>query len=397
MVLDAQTKDRLLQQIEFYFSDSNLPRDKFLSETVAADPEGYVDVALLCIFSRVRALLKSTVTDAAKVTEQTVADVGEALAASEALTLSEDKKRVRRATALKATDEVAAEIDARSLYASPFPHTASLDALSDFFRQHGGVRCVRMRRHVTSKDFKGSVFVELDSAEEAQRVLGLELMYEGAPLTLEPKLAYIARKEEVRKSRPGAAGAADGKPAAAAAGRKRAAEGEAGEEGGAAAAGEGGEAAAQETAEAEVEVGQYDPGCVLNFDFGEEAQFEEAPTFGLVKDTFGGRDGGVQFVDYNTGDKAGQVRFDTPEQAAGAAAKAEGGKLMVAGYSAAVRVLEGEEEVAYMKRRAQQRAAADKRRAESGGGGRGRGGRGGGRGRGRGGRGGRGFKRGRHN
>ena len=56
-----------LRQIEFYFSDSNLPRDKFLSETVAADPEGYVDVALLCIFSRVRALLKSTVTDAAKV------------------------------------------------------------------------------------------------------------------------------------------------------------------------------------------------------------------------------------------------------------------------------------------------------------------------------------------
>ena len=26
-------------------------------------------------------------------------------------------------------------------------------------------------------------------------MLGLELMYEGAPLTLEPKLAYIARKE----------------------------------------------------------------------------------------------------------------------------------------------------------------------------------------------------------
>lgn len=39
-----------LLQIEFYFSDSNLPRDKFLSERVAADPEGYVDIALLCIF-----------------------------------------------------------------------------------------------------------------------------------------------------------------------------------------------------------------------------------------------------------------------------------------------------------------------------------------------------------
>ena len=27
-------------QVEFYFSDSNLPKDKFLKEKIAADPEG---------------------------------------------------------------------------------------------------------------------------------------------------------------------------------------------------------------------------------------------------------------------------------------------------------------------------------------------------------------------
>jgi hypothetical protein len=31
---------------------------------------------------------------------------------------------------------------------------------------------VRMRRHIKSKDFKGSVFVELKDVEEAQRVAG---------------------------------------------------------------------------------------------------------------------------------------------------------------------------------------------------------------------------------
>ena len=45
-------------QVEFYFSDSNLPRDKFLNEKVAADPDGFVDIALLCTFSRMKALLK---------------------------------------------------------------------------------------------------------------------------------------------------------------------------------------------------------------------------------------------------------------------------------------------------------------------------------------------------
>lgn len=143
MVLDAVTKDRLRQQvryacmasgsataialrrrsrlltpallplshclrpqIEFYFSDSNLPRDKFLQEKVAADADGYVDLALLAIFQRVRSLLKSTVMEPEKVSEQTVVDVADALEGSDSLALSEDRKRVRRATALKDSQEV---------------------------------------------------------------------------------------------------------------------------------------------------------------------------------------------------------------------------------------------------------------------------------------------------
>lgn len=35
------------------------------------------------------------------------------------------------------SSQVSREVDARSLYASPFPFDATLDALSDFFRQHG--------------------------------------------------------------------------------------------------------------------------------------------------------------------------------------------------------------------------------------------------------------------
>ena len=222
-------------QIEFYFSDSNLPRDKFLSEKVAADADGYVDLALLAIFSRVAALLKSPVRDPAGVKPETVADVADALEGSEALQLSEDRKRVRRTTALKPTEEVRRwvwwawppnvyrgvllllpaaldvhrgnlvprgagwlqlcsaaaaasaaapnrrrrrrrrrglqpcrpshprclarrlapaaaeqvqrEVDERSIYASPFPYDASLDALSDFFRQVGGRWAARLPRN----------------------------------------------------------------------------------------------------------------------------------------------------------------------------------------------------------------------------------------------------------
>ena len=62
----SQTRGRLLcahdctlvSQIEFYFSESNLPRDKFLLETVSRDPDGFVSLGLLCTFSRMRALLR---------------------------------------------------------------------------------------------------------------------------------------------------------------------------------------------------------------------------------------------------------------------------------------------------------------------------------------------------
>ena len=58
---------RATPQVEFYFSDSNLPRDKFLLEKVAETEEGWVDIALISIFSRTAQLLKIVNKDPSKV------------------------------------------------------------------------------------------------------------------------------------------------------------------------------------------------------------------------------------------------------------------------------------------------------------------------------------------
>lgn len=50
--------ERAVKQVEFYFSDSNLPRDKFMLEHVRANAEGFVDVALIATFARMREVLK---------------------------------------------------------------------------------------------------------------------------------------------------------------------------------------------------------------------------------------------------------------------------------------------------------------------------------------------------
>jgi lupus La protein len=94
---DAQSKVRA--QMEFYFSDSNLPRDKFLRETVEADPEGFVDISLLATFSRMRALLAPF---GGPHNDETVAALVDLLGTSAELTVSDDGRRVRR-TARRST------------------------------------------------------------------------------------------------------------------------------------------------------------------------------------------------------------------------------------------------------------------------------------------------------
>ena len=54
--------------------------------------------------------------------------------------------------------------------------------MTAFFGQHANVRSIRMRKHLTSQDFKGSVFLELGSPEEAAALMAKELVHEGAKL-----------------------------------------------------------------------------------------------------------------------------------------------------------------------------------------------------------------------
>ena len=45
-----------------------------------------------------------------------------------------------------------------------------MQAITEFFKQRSPVNCVRMRRHLESKDFRGSVFVEFADEEAMQKV-----------------------------------------------------------------------------------------------------------------------------------------------------------------------------------------------------------------------------------
>lgn len=72
--------DKILKQMEFYFSDANLTKDRFLGDLVKNDPFVPIDVFLK--FNKIRALT------------QDVVDIGKAMKFSTILELSEDKQKV---------------------------------------------------------------------------------------------------------------------------------------------------------------------------------------------------------------------------------------------------------------------------------------------------------------
>eukprot|EP00891_Asterochloris_glomerata_P007077 jgi/Astpho2/7077/Aster-01913 len=274
-------------------------------------------------------------------------------------------------------EEAAKALNERSIYASPFPFDATLEALTKFFSDQGDVYSVRLRRHLTSKDFKGSIFVEFASPELAEEVVKKELIYDGATLTLKPKIAYMQDKMEVEIDKIEQAEQAVPTPEV---GRQEGAATEDAADG--AQAQEGAGAGAAEAAAAP-EDADIQTGTIVRFDFSEDAESEDlgAVKFGTVRDAFGGKNAGCRFTQYFTvmsagrklaetfhcrprimnlvlvslqgkwGDKHGFVRFGEPEAAEQALNNTdEEGRKAIGKLHATLRLLEGEEEQEFLKK-----------------------------------------------
>jgi len=214
---DAAT-EAVRKQMEFYFCDSNLPRDAFLLEEVARAKrdgfDGAVDIAMIAGFSRMRDIVAPY---GGKDNAKNVERIAKALETSELLEVVQGTRVKRKSLKVGDLDEpdltteegvnayrsaMVAELDKRFVFASPFSREATIEELTKFFETVGKVQSIRMRRHTASKDFRGSVFVEFASEEEARAIAGrTDVTYAGATLTLSTKSDYMAqkKKEQVEK------------------------------------------------------------------------------------------------------------------------------------------------------------------------------------------------------
>lgn len=177
--------EEILKQVEFYFSDQNLPNDRFLY-TTAKSNDGWVPISTIACFSRMRRFQPFTA-------------IVEALKQSkELLEVSEDNELVRRKIPLEEPKpEQKKNAFDRSIYAKGFgeeTETTQFD-LEKFFETFGAVKQVRLRRS-DDKKFKGSVFVEFEKIEDADAFLALDPKpkYEEKELLAMSKKGYVDMK-----------------------------------------------------------------------------------------------------------------------------------------------------------------------------------------------------------
>ncbi|KAF9794147.1 hypothetical protein SFRURICE_009524 [Spodoptera frugiperda] len=147
-----QLYENILKQMEFYFSDANLTKDRFLGDLVKNDP--YVPLELFLKFNKVRSLT------------QDVNDIAKAMKNSTLLELSEDRLKVKRKTPVLPYDA-----DSRTVYVESIPVTASREWLERVFSDYGHVAYISLPKFQHSQKIKGFAFIEFDKPEAAQKCI----------------------------------------------------------------------------------------------------------------------------------------------------------------------------------------------------------------------------------
>lgn len=188
---------RVRQQIEFYFGDANLRKDKFLKTKIAEDTNGYVPITVLLTFNRLKAL------------EVSVEEIAKALETSTSLEINNERTAVRRAQPLSLDHTDAAHMSRTVYMKGPFPAESTLDVMEQFIHSFHGpspARITMRRAHSTGHPFKGSIFVEYFNDNDAKVVLEKatkgEITLNGTTFErIESMTDYVARKRTERAAR----------------------------------------------------------------------------------------------------------------------------------------------------------------------------------------------------
>lgn len=184
------------EQVEFYFSNSNLLQDQFLYSKVEGHLNLPVPISIIASFQRMRHFKPHSAIVAALKESKTlnVVENDSCIQRKEALPENFKDKPMREIVQVHEDEAMN-----RSVYAKGFGEekpSTQFD-IEAFFAEHGPTNSVRLRRGY-DRTFKGSVFVEFDSEETQQAFLASDPKpkWKGSELIIKSKKQYCDDKVE---------------------------------------------------------------------------------------------------------------------------------------------------------------------------------------------------------
>ncbi|XP_073827187.1 la autoantigen-like [Musca autumnalis] len=304
----SDLEKKIMRQVEYYFGDANLNRDKFLQDQIAKDTDGWVPITVLLTFKR----LASLSSDANVIAEACVkSDEG-------LVEVSEDKSKIRRHPERplpEHNEERRKDIMSRTAYAKGFPLDSTMDLLLDYFAGFEKVVHINMRKYLDKPTktykFKGSVFVTFEKKEQAEDFIEkANPKYKDTQLIVKWQEKYIEEKREEQKTKTN---------------KKK------------------------EKKEKEEENKINLPKrSVLFFDGAKDDLSRENIKEAITKVS---TDWEIAYVEYNKGDKSGHVRFHEEDSAVKFLEKLEDKKLKINDdLTLELRTLSEEEETAFLEK-----------------------------------------------
>ncbi|XP_020252806.1 la-related protein 6A [Asparagus officinalis] len=139
-VLTDDLRDKIVRQVEYYFSDENLPTDKFMLTHVKKDKQGFVPIVVIASFRKMKRLVRD------------LSLIEEALRTSSQLVVSKDGRKVRRLHPLPVSEIKDSKLC--TVIVENLPDDYSTDNLEKIFAKLGKVLNITVHDPHTAEDSK---------------------------------------------------------------------------------------------------------------------------------------------------------------------------------------------------------------------------------------------------
>ncbi|XP_033611888.1 la-related protein 7 isoform X2 [Fukomys damarensis] len=146
----------IAKQVDFWFGDANLHKDRFLREQIEKSRDGYVDISLLVSFNK----MKKLTTDGKL--------IARALKSSSVVELDVEGTRIRRR---KPLGERPQDEDERTVYVELLPKNVNHSWIERVFGKCGNVVYISIPHYKSTGDPKGFAFVEFETKEQAAKAI----------------------------------------------------------------------------------------------------------------------------------------------------------------------------------------------------------------------------------